>query len=95
MKRSLLAALVLLITAQGCTHSGTRGPGEGDIQNCPATGTESCSEFRHALATCRSLHAGQGSRSLQMPPTETHVAACLRSKGWLPSGVVADSPLPP
>ena len=85
----LAAVLTLGMAATACQPAAVSA--EADADCVGVRETNSCATFNKALAECRFLHTGRGSRRALLPPTEPHVADCLRKKGWLPSGESTDA----
>jgi len=42
--------------------------------------------YDQALTACRARHSGKVPARSNKPPTDPHIAACLRDRGWLPDG---------
>ena len=84
--RALVALFALCAAAPGCQQASVVAESDPGCTDSEARPANSCEDFKQALAACRFLHTGSGSQRVQLPPTEDHVAACLRKRGWLPSG---------
>lgn len=74
------AASLLLLLAAACAA----GPG---ASAGPA--------YDAALAACRAQHSGQASRTIGLAPDDSHIADCLRRKGWQPDGRPVPNPAAP